>query len=123
MSRSKTLEKAGPAGLAFEATATSYAIAIDGDRFLDLLDSESYVSENAAFKDGAETLCEKLKKLPGVRDVEYSGHFGSAVYLSLPVGDDLPAVRKRILAVIERHLKWCAKLPKRLEVRQRRAAA
>lgn len=106
--------------LAFEATSTSFAIVIDRDAFLDLLDSESHVTENAAYRSGNCTLCEKLQRTVA-RDVEYSGHFDSYVYLAIRVEDDTSANRATILQIIQDHLAWCASLPKRPEVVTRRA--
>lgn len=106
--------------LKFEATQTSYAIEIDEHRFLDLLDSESYVTENAAYNNGNETLFKKLNDLPGIFDIDYNGHFGSAVYLKIDIDDDTDELKAQISNIIEKHLKWCSKLKKRDNVVKRR---
>ena len=108
--------------LKFEVTQRSYSIEIDDESFLDLIDSESYVTENAAYQKGVETLSQKLNKLPGVWDADYNGHFGAAIYLKIDVDDDTEALQIQIGEIIEKHLKWCAGLPKRKDVLQRRAA-
>jgi len=105
----------------FEITTRSYAIAIEDDPFLDLLDSESYVTENAAFKEGQETLSSKLDALPGVSKTDYNGHFRAYVYLTIDDDEDKPALKTKIARIIEKHLAWCAKLPKAQHVIDRRA--
>ncbi|BCH33165.1 hypothetical protein MesoLjLc_50950 [Mesorhizobium sp. L-8-10] len=106
--------------LAFEVTCRSYAIEIDRDKFLDLMDSESYATDSAAFKQGERTLAEKLDDISGVSDIEYNGHFGAAVYLSISADEDNYALRLQISETIEAHLQWCAKLPKVDHVVERR---
>lgn len=106
----------------FEITKRSYAIAIEDNAFLDLLDSESYVSGNAAFKEGKQTLSQKLDALPGVYNVDYNGHFRAFVYLDIEDGEDKPRLKTQIARIIEKHLAWCAKLPKAQHVIDRRAA-
>lgn len=106
--------------LNFEVTRRSYAIEIEEERFLDLLDSESYVTDNAALKSGSQTLCEKLGQLDGVDDVNYDGHFGSYIYLMIDDEDDTDDLKKKINDVIEEHLKWCSSLKKAWHVLKRR---
>lgn len=98
--------------LKFEITVRSYTIAIERDQMLDLMDSESHVTDDAAYKPGAQTLCDKLGKLPGVADVEYNGHLGAAIYFSISDEDDNDALKATIASTIETHLKWCKKLKK-----------
>lgn len=104
----------------FEKTRTSYAIEIDNDKFLDLLDSESHVTENAAFDFGKQTLCQRLDEETAAEDIEYNGHFGAAVYVTLEVEDDTEENHATILAIIEEHLEWCATLEKRASTVARR---
>lgn len=97
----------------FEKTRTSYAIEIDQDKFLALLDSESYVTDSAAYREaGAQSLFAKLIKTPA-EDVEYNGHFGCNVYLSLDVENDTDEVRAQIIGVINNHLDWCLTLDRK----------
>jgi len=100
-----------------------YAIDIDEDRFLDLLDSESHVSDHAAFQAGQKTLCDKLKPLPGVWDVDYNGHSGAAIYMTIDDDVDSQDLRDRIAATIEEHLDWCSGLDKQEHVVERRKAS
>ncbi len=109
--------------LTFEITKRSYAIEIDIDRFHDLADSESYVSGNAAFTRGKQTLCEKLDALPDTSDIEYNGHFGNFVYVTIDAEADTPELQAQIAQIIEDHLDWCATLPKAQHVIEERAAA
>lgn len=109
--------------MTFEITRRSFALEIPKAAFLDLEDSESYVSNNAAFKTGAQTLCSKLDALPGISNIEYNGHFGAFVYLSIDDEDDTPELRAQITQIITDHLAWCATLPKAAHVVARRAAA
>ena len=98
--------------LSFEVTCRSYSIEIARKAFLDLMDSESHVTDNAAYKPGAQTLCDKLGKLPGVSDVEYNGHCGASVFMTIAGEDDNDALKASITQTIETHLAWCAKLKK-----------
>lgn len=98
--------------LIFAKTRSSFAIEIDRDKFLDLLDSESHVTGNAAYKVGRETLCQKLEQIDGVSGVEYSGHFGAAVYLTIESVSDTPDGREAIRSIIKSHLDWCRGLEK-----------
>lgn len=96
----------------FEVTSRTFSIKIDEESFGNLLDSESYVTDCAAYAKDQKTLDEKLDQLPGITDVEYDGHFGNAIYFSIPVSDDTPTLRKEIVKVIKEHLQWCTTLPK-----------
>ena len=107
----------------FEVTRRSYAIRIDEDDFIDLLNSESYVTDHAAFKDGNETLTGKLDRLPGVSKVEYDGHYGAAVYLWIDAGKDVPELQATISKTIDRHLAWCTKVKIRNAAKARSRAA
>lgn len=98
--------------LVFEPTRVSFLLEITDEQMTALMNSESYVTDNAAYKEGNSTLCDKLKAT-NAHTVEYDGHFGAAIYLTLNVDDDTPAERKNIASIIEKHLKWCAKLKKR----------
>ena len=107
--------------LKFEATQKSYAIEIDDDAFTALEDSESYVTNHAAFEKGNETLCDKLKPLPGVWDVEYNGHFGACIYMKIDLDEDSAKLRNKISKIIEKHLKWCQTIEVVEHVKKRRA--
>lgn len=94
----------------FTKTRSTYYIEIDEAKFLRLLDSESYATNYAAFKAGSRTLGQKLDALPGIWNVDYNGHFGSAIHLSIDSGDDNAKTRRLINQVIDEHLEWCAGL-------------
>jgi hypothetical protein len=98
----------------FEKTSTSYAIEIGDEDFSALLDSESYVTDNAAYKAGAATLGEKLDRQTPARNVDYNGHFGAHVFLSLDADDDTEATRLAIKVLILDHLRWCRTLKKKV---------
>lgn len=105
----------------FEKTVTSYAIEIeDEDDFLALMDSESYATDHAAFKDGNDTLCAKLGRLDGVSGLEYNGHFGSFIYLDIDVENDRIGTKKEISRTITEHLEWCRTLEIVDHVKKRR---
>jgi hypothetical protein len=106
-----------------EACYTRYSIEIAHDDFVALEDSESYVTDNAAFKPGQQTLSEKLNALPDVSDVDYNGHFGAAVYLTMAVDVDTDFVFLSIKRIITAHLKWCKSLPIAPHVAKRRKEA
>jgi hypothetical protein len=107
--------------LTFEKTITSYCIAIEDDQLmLALEDSESYVTDNAAFADGNMTLCQKLDELDGVQDIDYNGHFGNHVFLSIEVDHDNAKTKRKISKVIEEHLAWCQTLEIVDHVKERR---
>ncbi len=107
----------------WEVTCTSYAIPVDDDRFLDLLDSESHVTDNAAFGKDAQTLGAKLDAIDGVSAVEYDGHFGANVFLTIDAENDGAKIKQQINETIELHLNWCATLTKAGHAIARRRAS
>ena len=109
--------------LKFEITGRKYAIDIEESKFMDLLDSESYVTNGGAFQPGCQTLCEKLNPMPGVWGVDYNGHFGAAVYMTIDADEDTNERKTEIAAIIQKHLEWCAGLHKQEHVVERRKAA
>ncbi len=98
--------------ISFAITQRSYSVKIKQDRFIDLLDSESHVTNHAAYESGYFTLCDKLSILPGVDGVEYSGHFGSYVFLTICDENDTPDLKTKIADTITEHLEWCKSLQK-----------
>ena len=100
---------------------TRFAVSIDDDRFLALLDSESYATNNAAYQPGAETLCTKLDRDTPASDTTYDGHFGAAIFFDLDTDDISPETFAAIEAVINQHLDWCQTLEVVEHVRKRRA--
>lgn len=104
-----------------ERITSRYAIEIEANSFLALLDSESYVTDSAAFKAGNQMLSEKLEKQTAAMRVEYNGHFGNYVYLDLNEEDNNEATHALITGIIEEHLTWCGSLPIQEHVKKRRA--
>ena len=98
--------------LTFEISRRSYSIEIGVPRMFDLLDSEDIVTDHAALKPGVLSLSEKLEKLPGVSGVEYDGHFGPAIFLTVEDEHDDDAFKASVAETIESHLTWCAGLKK-----------
>ena len=47
-----------------------------------------------------ETLCAQLDKLPGVRDVDYNGHFGEYIYFNIDDDEDCEDLRDQIRTMI-----------------------
>lgn len=94
----------------FEKTTTSYAIVVPEGDFLYLMDSESYATDHAAYKKGQQSLSEKLDKLDGVFDVDYNGHFGAQIILTIDVEQDDAKLKRKIISIIKKHLKWCKSL-------------
>lgn len=96
----------------FIVSKTSYSIEIEQNLFLNLLDSESYVTDHATYKDDNKTLCEKLGQITGVNDIEYNGHFGNFIYLTIDKDVDNKKTKDQISKIIEDHLEWCKNLEK-----------
>lgn len=94
----------------FVPVFTRYSIEIERDRFLVLLDSESYATGHAAFKDGNQTLCTKLGHETEAETVNYDGHFGAQIIFDLDVDNDTPENRAAIVKAINDHLDWCQTL-------------
>lgn len=93
---------------------------IDQDSFLALLDSESYATDNAAYKDGNKTLHQQLEARTKATEVDYGGHSGSYVYFTLDVDVNTAETLAEIEAVIEEHLQWCKTLELVDHVKERR---
>ena len=98
-----------------EITRRSYCTKIARAQFENLLDSESHVTNHAAMGKGQMTLGEKLAKLPGVSEVEYSGHMGAYVYITITAEDDNESLHAKISDTIENHLTWCSKVKRDLK--------
>ena len=63
-------------------TATSYQYQISKERFTAIVDRDNEVETYA------EMLCAQLEALDGVSDVEYNGHFGANIYLTVDADHD-----------------------------------
>lgn len=97
----------------FEKVCTSYSIEITDQLFLSLLRSESAETGNAAYQAGNQTLAAKLDRIPGVSDIEYDGHFGPAVFVTISSEEDTEQVKGEIIKTIKDHLIWCKKLKRK----------
>lgn len=107
MTMRKLIEAVTPPPLAFEPMSTRFSIVIDIDRFTALLDTESYRTDNIALQQGNTDLGTKLQRETVARDVEYDGHFGAHIVLTIETDEDSPQARAKILQVINDHLAWC----------------
>lgn len=96
-------------------------VEIDEARFLDLLDSESYVTGHAAYGPGKETLRDMLLDFAALSDIAYDGHFGAAIYFTIDADVDQRLLAAEIEPIIKDHLDWCASLPKASHIIERRA--
>lgn len=84
-----------------ERTATSYAVEIDLTKMQHLLISEAiYTSDRVPTH---EQLDVKLMEI-GCTKVDYNGHFGPYVYLTISYCDDTAAKRAEVLKLIQDHL-------------------
>lgn len=80
-----------------EVTRRSYAITISLERFKEITEAESFKNIGS----NGPTIGEQLEKLDGVWDVEYNGHFGVFIYLTLDDEDDTDATWEQIEAIIK----------------------
>jgi hypothetical protein len=87
----------------FNVTARMYEITIEENEMLALIREEAYdgkLCEN--------TLFDKLKKVDGVSNIDYNGHFGSAIFLTIDVDKDDGSIgnpiRNKIESIIRKHL-------------------
>ena len=81
-----------------EKLATCYAINMHVDQFTRITarDNEEPTYET--------TLCALLDKLDGVSNVDYDGHFGAVIYLTLNVDQDTVSGRAQVMRTIRGYL-------------------
>lgn len=79
----------------------SYKVPLDIGDFLPLSDFDFH---SIPYDMDIPTFDEELRKLNCV-DVDYNGHFGSAIYFMLEVEDDTPECWKDIEAVFDKYIK------------------
>ena len=103
-------DPAGRNDLVFDVNEIRVSIEIPNDAFVALLDSESYVTDHACYKNGNQPLSEKLEMAANITDVEYNGHFGNYVFFSVDPEAYTPELRDRIVFVIDEHLEWAMSL-------------
>lgn len=87
----------------YQKTATSYAVGVDDATFLALLRHDE-----SEFELGHRSLVEELNDVPGLSNVEYSGHFGAFIYFTIEAMYEAPdrqdATRASVNEVINKHL-------------------
>lgn len=84
--------------LQLERAATSYCVEVDRDQFARLLKFEQtrYM---------AQSLLDELKPVDGVSGIEYDGHFGPFIYLTIESEYDTPERQAEVVAIISRRLR------------------
>ena len=70
-------------------TRTTYAIEVPRDKAIALFDLEPV------------SLLDRLMKVDGVSEVNYDGHFGPFVYVTIDAEDDTPATHTVVRGVIQ----------------------
>ena len=120
MGRSRNPRPTSHVDIAFDRTSSTFSIPLEIETMVALEDSESDATGNAAYKEGNETLCWKLGKQTAATGVDYNGHFGAQIILTLDADDDTPEERQKIVDVINAHLDWCLSLKLRPDVAKRR---
>lgn len=56
------------------------------------------------------TLCGRLNEIEGVSRVNYDGHFGPSVFLTLETNEDTPQKHEQIKTALQKHIKKCMSL-------------
>ena len=79
-----------------DATSTNYSIDVSMERFEEICEAESFKNIGTC----GLTIAEQLEKIDGVWKVEYDGHFGAAIYLTLDVEHDTDEIWAQIEAII-----------------------
>ena len=92
--------------LSLERISTNYAVDIPRDDMVALLAAESLLDNNPKIP-FEEALSHQLDAITGVRDTEYNGHFGAAIYFTLDFEHDTPETHQQITATIAAHLQRC----------------
>lgn len=108
----------------FTTTSRTLSYEIEDDaRFLALLDSESYPTENAAYKPGNQTLYDRLKNETVAFSSDYNGHAGAQIIIEIDEDDFNEDNLAAIEEVINDHLDWCQTLEVVEHVQKRREQA
>ena len=76
--------------------STSYCVELAVGEMVDLIKTEKY--------DDDENLVENLSLIEGVSDVDWNGHFGPIIYLTLELGNDTPWTWEEIYNCIDYHI-------------------
>lgn len=86
-----------------ERLSTNYAVSISTEQMLALINAERLYGPLQMEPD----LSERLEKISGVSKVDYDGHFGAAIYLTLDLDSDSTKTHESIKATISEHLARC----------------
>jgi hypothetical protein len=86
-----------------ERMSTNYAVSIATDQMLALMNAEGLYGPLQM----EPHLSERLEKISGVSKVDYDGHFGAAVYLTVDFDSDTTKTHDAIASVIAEHLARC----------------
>jgi len=78
-------------------TATSYSVLLTREEMIKVMDNDIH-------DDTGPQLCELLDSLPGVTDVNYSGHFGAFIFYTVAVEPDCVELRARIEDIIKQYV-------------------
>lgn len=99
MTKARNLPTGVFATPAFEVISTIFSIPLPDEVFGVLIAAENYGVD--------DTLYRKLIRETPAEDVDYDGHFGPHVILTLSFEDDNPENREQIVKVINDHLSYC----------------
>lgn len=99
MTKARNLPAGVHATPAFDVISTNFSIPVPAASFLALITAENW--------DVDETLYRKLTRDTAAENVDYDGHFGDQIVLSLDFDDDTPENREQIVKVINDHLSYC----------------
>ncbi len=89
-----------------KATQTSYQIDIDIESF------NIITTWEVGCTDGVSALSKVLEEKTNAVDVDYNGHFGIAIFLTLEIQDDTPAEWENIQYIITEWIENAEKLCK-----------
>ena len=82
--------------LELQVVRKEYAVDVNTEQFSRLLKREDKCEGLA--------LVEELGKLNGVSNIEYDGHFGSAIYFRIDCDVDSFSLQKKVVKIIQKHL-------------------
>jgi len=80
-----------------EATATKYTIALEDNVLLEIMDKDRDIGVG-------KELWETIGKIDGVQDVDYDGHFGNNIYVTVDTRHDTEGTWKLIYGLINQYI-------------------
>lgn len=80
--------------------ATEYCIELTIDEMKKILEKD-----RSPIQESDQTLFDRLSDIEGPEDIEYSGHFGANIYLTLPVEYDKERTWNQIEEAIGEYIK------------------